>query len=188
MKKKLLLPAALLAMVLLAACGRKSGDESSMVTRRIQYDVSIKSPDPDFDWWVQNIEGSNREQLVNNIIQSATEGKVKAYDFISSRLLSVTDIKGILRRVDTVAFESPDPPHNMVDTVLVHEVALRDITRLRFLEEWYMDKTSLAFTKKVVGICPMVESYTDSGDLKGYKPLFWVFFDDKYPGDFQQSK
>jgi len=82
--------------------------------------------------------------------------------------------------------ESPIPPYDMIDTVLVTEIRLSDIKRLRFLEEWSMDNKTLAFTKKVAGICPMVERHSETGELLGYKPLFWVFFDDKYPAELQQ--
>jgi hypothetical protein len=50
-----------------------------------------------------------------------------------------------------------------------------------------MNDKTLAFTKKVAGICPLVERRTDSGELRGYKPLFWVFFDDKYPAELEQK-
>jgi hypothetical protein len=50
-----------------------------------------------------------------------------------------------------------------------------------------MNSKTLAFTKKVAGLCPMVERHSDSGELLGYKPLFWVFFDDKYPAELQQQ-
>jgi hypothetical protein len=70
--------------------------------------------------------------------------------------------------------------------VLVTEIRMDDITKLRFLEEWRMNDKTLEFNKKVLGICPLVERHTDSGELRGYKPLFWVFFDDKYPAELQK--
>ncbi len=171
----------LLMLLIFAGCG-KSDVKSSLVTERIQYDVTIKSPDPEYDWWVQNLEGAKREGLLADIFGSVSGGKVKAYDFFSNKLLTPDEVKKILRRTDTVAVERPDPPHELVDTVLVHELSMKEISRLRFLEEWQMDHQTLAFTKKVVGICPLVEVYAESGELRGYKPLFWVFFDERYPG------
>ena len=92
-----------------------------------------------------------------------------------------------MKRVDTISVERSTPPYDLVDTLLVSEIRLSDITKIRFLEEWKMNEKTLAFTKKVAGICPMVERRTDSGELRGYKPLFWVFFDDKYPGELEQK-
>jgi len=175
-------------LLLFGSCSRKSEDSRGLLTKRIQYDVNIKSPDPEYDWWVQNLEGDKRESLVKNIIENAAQGKVKAYDFVSNKLLSVKDIEQILHRTDSISLESPEPPHELIDTVIVRNLDLRSITRIRFLEEWRMDEKTLAFSKKVAGICPIQEVFTEAGELKGYKPLFWVFFDDEYPGKFELNK
>jgi len=183
--KKFLFVSVVLSIVLLSCKSGESSD-NDLVTKRIQYDVVIQNPETDMDWWVQNIEGSNREKLIRSIIQRVTEGEVKAYDFISCKPYSVSEIQNIMKRTDSISMESPIPPYDMVDTVLVTEIRLSDIKKLRFLEEWSMDNKTLAFTKKVAGICPMVERHSETGELLGYKPLFWVFFDDKYPAELQQ--
>ncbi len=188
MKKVLIIPSILLLSLYFTACNKQQKTGESNVTQRIQYDVSIISPDPEFDWWVQNIEGSGREAFVKNLLGAVSDGSVKAYDFFSYKPLTSADIKDIFKRTDTIALERPDPPHELVDTVLVHELSINDISRIRFLEEWNMDSKTLAFDKKVAGICPLVEVFTDSGESKGFKPLFWVFLDKKYPEAFKLSK
>lgn len=179
----------LAGMLLLSyGCNQKGDENKTLVTDRIQYDVSIVSPDPEYDWWVQNIEGSRRETFVKELLEGASSGRVKAYDFVSNQLLTAQEVKNILRRVDTVSLERPEPPHMLYDTVLVREISIRDISRIRFLEEWQMDKNSLAVTKKVSGVCPLVEVFTEAGESRGFKPLFWIFFDEQYPGKFGLSK
>ncbi|MBE0642123.1 MAG: hypothetical protein IH599_08810, partial [Bacteroidales bacterium] len=44
---------ALIALVMVS-CGKTEKDQGEMLTQRIQYDVTIKSPGPEYDWWVQN--------------------------------------------------------------------------------------------------------------------------------------
>lgn len=172
-------------LMLATSCRNSGGGGKDIVTKRIQYDVSIHNTEPDMDWWVQNIEGSNRDKLVKDIINRVSEGKVKAYDFLSCKPYSVEEIRNMMRRVDTISVERRTPPYDLVDTVLITEIRLSDITKLRFLEEWSMNDKTLAFSKKIAGICPMIERHTDSGELRGYKPLFWVFFDDKYPAELE---
>jgi len=167
------------------SCGTKNEAGKNVVTKRIQYDVSIRNTEPDMDWWVQNIEGSEREKLVKDIIQQVTNGQVKAYDFLSGKPFSIEEIKSMMKRIDTISVERSTPPYDLVDTVLVTEIRLSDISKLRFLEEWSMNEKTLAFSKKIAGICPMAERLGDSGELRGYKPLFWVFFDDKYPAELE---
>ncbi|NVO19216.1 MAG: hypothetical protein HXX13_05915 [Bacteroidetes bacterium] len=186
--KSYFIPLFAVIMLLSFACQRNISKPENIVTKRIQYDVSIKSPDPDFDWWVQNLEGEKRESVVKNIINNATEGKVKAYDFFTNKLLTVKQVHDMLFRADTIQLQRPNPPFEFYDTVISQNANINNISRLRFLEEWSMDEKSLAFSKKVLGICPLMEAYTDNGELKGYKPLFWVFFDDRYPGEFMVGK
>jgi hypothetical protein len=183
---KIVFTVLILAFILLApSCQNGEDGGKNIVTKRIQYDVSIRNTEPDMEWWVQNIEGSNREKLLKDIIQQVTSGEVKAYDFLTNKPFTPEEIKGMMKRVDSISVERSTPPYDLVDTVLVTEIRLSDIAKLRFLEEWSMNEKTLAFSKKVVGICPMVERLTDSGELRGYKPLFWVFFDDKYPAELE---
>jgi hypothetical protein len=172
--------------LLLFSC-KQNADEGSIITKRIQYDVNIKSPEPDLDWWVQNIEGSNRELLIKTIFEKVSEGKVVAYDFLTGKPYTIDEIKRMMRQVDTISYESANPPYELRDTVIVKELRASDITRLRFLEEWYMNPKTLDFNKKIAGICPLIEKYSDSGELRGYSPLFWVFFDKKYPAELKLS-
>jgi len=187
MNKFVLIQAFVILAVIASSCGNKLDDEKNIVTRRIQYDVSIHNNDPEMDWWIQNIEGSSREKLVADIIKQVTSGEVKAYDFLSCKPYTADEIRKMMKHTDSISVERSTPPYDLVDTVLVSEIRLSDITRIRFLEEWRMNEKTLAFSKKVAGICPMVERHSDSGELRGYKPMFWVFFDEKYPAELQQK-
>jgi len=173
------------ASALLTACNGRKNDESTLVTKRIQYDVTIRNSDPDFDWWVQNVEGSNRENLVKDILNRVVEGNIITYDFFSYKQFSKEEVQRILKKIDTISVERSTPPYDLVDTVLIKEIRIQDITKLRFMEEWYIDKSTLVFTKKVIGLCPLAEVYTETGELRGFKPLFWIFFDEKYPGELK---
>jgi hypothetical protein len=33
----------------------------------------------------------------------------------------------------------------------------------------------------------MLENYDETGNLRGYQPMFWIFFDDAYPGPLQRK-
>jgi hypothetical protein len=81
--------------------------------------------------------------------------------------------------------ESSDPPYQEIDTVIVTEIRVESIVKLRFLEEWKMDKNNLVFSKQVKGICPMMEKKSETGELLGYRPLFWVFSDEKFAAELK---
>lgn len=160
----------------------KDYKNETQLTERIQYDVLIKTPDPDLDWWTQNIEGSKRETFVKTILDLAYNGKVKAYsgDYLYT-LMTPEEVKAIENSTDTITVQNPDDPSKSYDTIIKNELDIQTITKVRFLEEWYLDEKNNSFDKKVCGVMLLRENYGDSLELRGYTPLFWIFFDDAYP-------
>ncbi len=174
----------LFLLFILISCGKN--DQGRVITERIQYDVQIKSPDPEFDWWVQNLEGATRETFVKTLLDAAYQGKVKVYDPFH-KLLTPEEVKAIGNRTDTLSAVSPDPPYH--DTTIVEKQVLniQDITKIRFLEEWTMDGKNLHLEKRVLGMAPMLAVYESKDSIRGYMPMFWVYFDEKYPGAFETN-
>lgn len=167
-----------LAILLVTACGNKKGE---LLTERIQYDVTIKTPEADLEWWVQNLEGPKREKLVQSIINTANSGKLKIFDVMTNKQMTVAELKERSVRTELLTLQRSYAPYENYDTLVKRELQLSDISRLRFLEEWYLNEDNGFITKKVIAICPLVESYTESGELRGYNPLFWLSFEKKFP-------
>jgi len=167
----------------ITSCKEKKGNENKLIlTERIQYPVFIKSPyDEETDWWQENMEGPKREKFVDIILDAALSGKVKAYDYITEDLLSKKQVEEIFNRSDTLMLTRTTPPYEEYDTVINTRLDRRLIHRITFLEEWYFDEENFKMEKKVVGIAPAITSYSDSSEILGYKPLFWVYLDEKYP-------
>lgn len=163
----------------------KNKENEIIITKRIQYDVNIKSPDVDFDWWVQNIEGQDRENFVRKIISAAYKGKVKAYDACFNTPLTLDQLKAIENYTDTVTLQRSYSPYKEYDTIIGHQINLNQITRIRFLEEWYFQENDIVINKKVIGIAPMIKKYSEEGNFRGYMPLFWLYFDKAYPEKFK---
>ncbi|MDD5507554.1 MAG: hypothetical protein PHD25_04390, partial [Bacteroidales bacterium] len=84
-------------------------DKMTLITERIQYDVDIKSPDPDFDWWVQNIEGSKREVFIRQVMEAAYEGKVRTFSYFNEPL-TPRQVREIGFQSDTLTFQRAVPP------------------------------------------------------------------------------
>ena len=167
-------------LFILFSCNRNENKSDTVLAERIQYDVFIKSPDPDLDWWVQNIEGSKREAFVKKIFDIALDGKVKIFGY-DNQALTPAELKAQLYRADTFSMQRAKPPYEYFDTIIVNSIDIKDIVKIRFLEEWFWNEKTLSVQKKVAGIAPVAAAYTEDGELKGYKPLFWIYFDDKYP-------
>jgi len=174
----------LLAVAMAFVSCKPKESAKKIVTERIQYDVLLKSPGPDYPWWVQNLEGSSRETFIKGIINAAYEGKVKAYD-VDHKLLSPAEVKAIENFTDTILGPSPVAPYNDTTIIMEHHLSLDKINRVRFLEEWRMDETTLEMEKKVIGICPVIENYDENGEFRAWQPLFWIYFDPAYPAKFE---
>ena len=97
--------------------------------------------------------GFNQNILVKTILNSVFEGKVKAYDYKSSKLLTPQEAKGkVLVKESVLVVNS--------ETMLEEErTVVNDITSqilsVIFIEEWYFDEESLHLEKRVVGIAPV---------------------------------
>jgi len=175
MKKTLFLFAVLAMVLILSMCKREAEDTRTMITKKIQYDVPIISTDPDFDWWIKNIGGEDREALVNNIFDRVLSGDVKAYDYFNAPL-SVKQVKNLLADSIHQTLMRPYEPYAEYDTLIIKEILPKDVSMLRFLEEWKYDEKTLAIDKKIYGICPVIEVVVNG--QKVTRPLFWVYTDE----------
>ncbi|HRS53120.1 MAG TPA: hypothetical protein P5250_00245 [Bacteroidales bacterium] len=172
----------LLCLLFCYSCKRKN---PPLLTNKIEYDVTIKNENNDTEWWVQNLEGSIREKLINTLIEAAKSGKFKVYDY-DNNLLNSENIELLFKQ--PVSYTVPSISDPNVDSVVntFNEINKNDITKIIFLEQWYFDEKTLSFTKKVLGLGPVIKKYifdNETGEkiFKGYMPLFWIYLDKDYP-------
>jgi hypothetical protein len=153
-------------------------DDKKVITEKIQYDVNIKSPDADYDWWIQNLPGPDREKLVKLIIEGAKSGKFKAYDYFQNPI-STAEVRSIM--ADTIALRlmETEAPYKEYDTTIVNVIHLEDIHRLRFLEKWEIDEKSLQVEKTVYAIAPIARRI-DLNGIERWQPLFWIYTDESF--------
>ncbi len=159
-------------LIVITSC--KQETKQSLITQKIQYDVSIISPNSSYDPWIQNIEETPRIKLVSDILNAAYEGRVAAYDYFNNPL-SVEEVKSI--GTDTIyrTLTRNTPPYAEYDTVIVSKIEITDIVKIRFLEEWYMDEQNMVIEKVVLGIAPVIDKFDAAGNFIGLQPLFWIY-------------
>ncbi len=150
------------------------------ITERIQYDVPIKNPNNKKDWWINNIEPQLRISFLNKIMSAAYSGKMQIFDPFKIKMTG-EELKSSLNYSDTVRIAQSEPPYEEHDTVIVHKFDINDIHSIRFLEEWKLIPSSLELTKRIIGICPIVNSYNSNNEFRGIRPVFWIYFDPNYP-------
>ncbi len=153
-------------------------DQKELVTQKIQYDVLIKSPNPDYDWWIQNLPGPQRENLVDMILDGALSGKFQSYDYFNQPI-SAFDVSKILSDTSVLTLMAKEPPYEYYDTTIVYTIGREDVLKIRFLEEWRTDPENLYFEKKVLGVAPVAKRIDPMGNER-WQPLFWIYTDNEF--------
>jgi hypothetical protein len=193
MKKMCILPALIAGLTFcLEACGDQGRESKNqqVITEKIEYPVFIKSPydDESGDWWKENIETSKRLEFVEILFDWAYAGKVQAFDYLTNKPLSAEEVKKIGNESDTIRVNDKNPPYDEKDTVIQNKLDLRQIHKLKFLEEWCFNKDDHSITKKVLGVAPALTVYTDSSEVLGQRPLFWIYFDKAFIASLEKKK
>jgi gliding motility associated protien GldN len=85
------------------------------------------------------------------------------------------ELDSLLRPVITQYTEDPDTGER-IPVEVTDEIKSAEITKYRIKEDWIFDKQRSERYVRIIGICPMAESYDDEGAKRGYKPLFWLYF------------
>jgi hypothetical protein len=152
--------------------------EKEIIANRIQYDVNIKSPNPDYDWWIQNLPGPQREELVNLIMDGALSGKFQAYDYFNNPI-STQEVARVMSDTTYFTLINQDPPYDEKDTTIIYTIVKEDIQRIRFLEEWKLNPDNLTIEKKILGIAPVAQRFDAIGNER-WQPLFWIYTDKEF--------
>lgn len=173
----------LLPLFALLSCNseKKEEDKNIKITKRIRYEVGIKTPDPSYDWWVQNIEGEKREKFLGEIVKAAYDGDLQVYNSLG-KPLTTKEVKNIQNNVDSFYIQSKSPPYEDSLVVIENKLKINEITKISFLEKWELNEDNYNIIKKTIGYAPLIESYDNEGNFKGYRPLFWIYVDKDYPG------
>lgn len=117
-----------------------------------------------------------RDGLLKNGSLTAYDGGVLGQDDVFSKPLTTTDIDALLNRVDSVDTPSLDDPDIMIRVAVPANIGPSVITRYQIKEDWIFDKQRGVMEVRIIGLAPMREVRTDSGELLGHAPLFWLYF------------
>jgi hypothetical protein len=159
--------------------------EEMVVTKNIAYDVYLDNTLPvisgaygtKLPFYFFNIETSLRKEIINYVLDAGFDKKTPVYDFFMTPM-SDQDLELLKEQKETVFYEDPKNPGTELDSIRITTLDRTQIVRLKFIEEWTLNKTSLKFSKRIIAVSPSVISYDEYGEFRGYKFLFWLVFDE----------
>ena len=112
--------------------------------------------------------------LVDGSITAYTVGAIGTDDEFKKPLLA-SELKELFTRVDTQYTENLESGD--MDMV-VQEINLesREIMMYNIKEDWIFDKQRSTMDIRIIGIAPMQEKRGEDGEIRGYTPLFWLYY------------
>ncbi|MCX6182473.1 MAG: gliding motility protein GldN [Bacteroidetes bacterium] len=119
----------------------------------------------------------NQKNLATLLRDEVLNGSLIAYnplkdDFSDS--LTIEQVRALFVQTDTVWEENSSG--GTTAKPIVTAVDLSKVKRLRIKEDWFFDQQRSVMDARIIGICPVIESYDDEGNYRGDQLLFWVYF------------
>lgn len=127
-------------------------------------------------------EMEDRKSLFQALKKGIEEGTITAYgnaalDDEFTEPLTIAQAQQTLGDTVRNMIENLDNPGTFEEVVSYEEVPSAEIKRYRIKEDWFFDRERSIMDVRIIGIAPMRETYeADMVTVKGYKPLFWVYF------------
>jgi hypothetical protein len=156
------------------------GTQAELLTKKIMYNTAYVG---DFQRAI-NIDSSVAKAYFDRLCELVFADSIPAYTWGAGvncdSLTPGAELKKAYIIHDTISVINPTDPAVTKDTVITQNL-VEHITVFRFLEEWSFDVNTMAITKKIVGLCPVVEDFdVMTGEFRGYRPLFFVYFADPW--------
>lgn len=114
-------------------------------------------------------------------------GEITAYEYSMvtdnfEELIPLTASQIEQKLTDTIPVPVFDP--NINDYVIEKRPTPFDpnkVVRFMIKEDWIFDKQRSELQVRILGICPLSPAYTETGEQRGYKNLFWLYYPEIRP-------
>ncbi len=132
-----------------------------ILAKDVAYEVSlVNEENPEF------LDDIQVKQVAKTIVEKAICGNVESYSFAyrdSLLLKDLDEVKSSLGK-ETICYNVEDDENSSEDTICIDkEIDLKEITGLAFIEDWYINDSTMEILKDVKAIAP-VRTYYHSID------------------------
>lgn len=126
---------------------------------------------------------NGRMSLFDAIMSAVREGGVNVYhpgvllqDDDFRRVMTADERTSLMERIDTVWTPALDNPDSLIMVIGSTPIGTEQVTRFRLKEDWHFDKQRGKVDVRIIGLAPMREVRSESGEVLGHAPLFWLYY------------
>jgi len=132
------------------------------------------------------------KNFITVIVDAIREGAITAYDPTNDDQFLVPytyqEIEDKFTRIDTVDVVDPDNPQIILEKKVVkEEIDPTKVQTIKIKEDWFFDKQRSVMDVRILGICPVIDSYDENDVYLGKLNMFWIYFPEARPV-FAQSE
>ncbi|MGZ4078400.1 MAG: type IX secretion system ring subunit PorN/GldN, partial [Bacteroidia bacterium] len=97
--------------------------------------------------------------------------------------MTKSEIEGLLVKWDSTATtEDPNNPGTFISAPTKNEITTDKVWQYWVKEDWFFDKQRSVLDVRIIGLCPLIEKKTETGESTGSSsPLFWIYFPEARP-------
>ncbi|HLG02043.1 MAG TPA: gliding motility protein GldN [Bacteroidia bacterium] len=100
-----------------------------------------------------------------------------AFDDEFKERMTAENVAALLQRQEIITIEDPFNPGTFMNDTVTIDITSSDVKAYWIKEDWFFDKQRSVMDVRILGICPLATKTEEStGEVLGYKPLFWVYF------------
>ena len=116
--------------------------------------------------------------LFSILREGVLTGQLTAYSTENDHFtqpLSEDQLKTILFRKEDITVLNFNTGIEETQTVS-SDINWEDVQRYRIKEAWFFDARTSTMSVRILGIAPLINEYTEDGDFKFERPLFWIHY------------
>ena len=135
-------------------------------------------------------EDNGNQQFIYILLNALKNGDITAFSGVNDRFTTPMKVSEIAELLVGKSYTIQKPDYDkdpdgskgiFKDTTIREEFNTNTIQTYQIKEEVIFDKESSRLHFRILGIAPMLTRTTESGEVKGQLPLFWLYYPDARP-------
>jgi gliding motility associated protien GldN len=144
-------------------------------SRRIWREINMKEKMNQPFYFPETPQGTWKS-FMQLVLDNMKEGTITSYE--DDKFILPRNYNEIMKQSErtikkTLLREGTDIEY---DTTYTESFQATAVTKLKLKEQWVFDRQRSVLEVRILGICPVKESYDDQGVYRGDMDMFWIYF------------